>query len=694
MPSPRRSRRSRRSRAPSRATWRRCPTRAGARRRAPPRRRGTQRVAGGVPTFRSASFVAYVRLRLPAYRSRRGSARWRASEALVSAAKNPRRASSRETSHCAPATSASKIFGLRDFGLSAPGAPASATRAVSTASSSASCACAAASNRRAAPSTSLWARPRSEVRAATASASRRSFAAARASATSDASTRARRARRTRRRASRRARPCARPRATPPRPRRVSARRWRSESRARSWPPRAPPRPPRARTLRTPRATRASLPRRELPLASAFANAESACSDAARVSVRLRARERRERALHLGLRAVERLGRRLERGSRGVDDRGRPVRVPQRGAGATARSPRRPPRAPRGPPAGQRRRGMFAGVNMDSSACARARGDETARRRAKRRVHGDDEATIAPGRGDAESSSRRRTTRPGRGRATFEKAARGACVAPRSERATVGRMAMVGVRGFGARRGARGRCAATVRGRERLATWRARTPLWVDDSKSRARIARARKRSHFLHTRGCFVRPRSPAAPRRFPPLAGRVRSRNPKEARSLRALDRLGARRDVVTSPVARRPPPRARPADIGSLAPLAMSAPIPDFNPRSRARQHSRVDAVRLESRSPETAKKASRARRSIARAALRATRPGRARALVFSTHSPPRPRPARAARARLLRPPWSARSRPSPRWDPPPPPPARARPSLSTFRTTSCTRRTTTRA
>ena len=231
----------------------------------------------------------------------------------------------------------------------------------------------------------------------------------------------------------------------------------------------------------------------------------------------------------------------------------------------------------------------------------------------------------------------------------------------------GGSARVEARGVGLRRpfavgngsplGARARrCGSTIRNRERGSRGRGNGCIFSTHAGVSSAPGRPRLLGDFLLSRGGF---------------GHETQKRLARFARS------LGARRDVVTSPVARRPPPRARPADIGSRAPLAMSAPIPDFNPRSRARQHSRVDAVRLESRSPETAKKASRARRSIARGGAPCHPPGSRSRLVFSTHSPPRPRPARAARRASPSPAVVSRSRPSPRDVIPPPPPARAPPS-----------------
>ena len=376
----------------------------------------------------------------------------------MSAAKNPRRASSRETPHCALATSASKIFASAI--LASVQALRSAT-AVSTASSSAS-----ARLRGGVESTRgavhlLWARPRSEVRAATASASRRSFAAA---ARRRRATRRRgRARApTRRRASRRARPRAAASDAASTATSLCAS-VAEESRARSWPPARPAAASRA-DLRTPRdgaSSRVASHRVRLRAA----NAESALGRGARL-VRLRARERRERALLGPARRAPRSPprARVARRRRPRTPRPRPA-ARRRRDGAP---PRRPPRAPRGPPAGAEKEGDVRGVNMDSSACARARGDETARRRAKRRVHGDarrrsrrDEATpiVIAATDDASRS----------GRATFEKAARR--VRRAEKRAATGGMA-VGVRGFGARRGARGRCGDRSR-TERLATARAR-----------------------------------------------------------------------------------------------------------------------------------------------------------------------------------------------------------------------------
>lgn len=187
------------------------------------------------------------------------------------------------------------------------------------------------------------------------------------------------------------------------------------------------------------------------------------------------------------------------------------------------------------------------------------------------------------------------------------------------------MAMVGVRGV-RRASRRAGSVCGDRSRTERARHLARAHAAVGRRFEIASADRAGEETvaFYPHTRVFFFRgrPRSPAALRRFPPLAGGFGHETQK--RLARFARSLGARRDVVTSPVARRPPPRARPADIGSRAPLAMSAPIPDFNPRSRARQHSRVDAVRLESRSPETAKKASRARRSIARGGAPCHPPG----------------------------------------------------------------------
>ena len=251
----------------------------------------------------------------------------------------------------------------------------------------------------------------------------------------------------------------------------------------------------------------------------------------------------------------------------------------------------------------------------------------------------------------------------------------------------GGSARVEARGVGLRRpfahpngsplGARARrCGSTIRNRERGSRGRGNGRIFSTHAGVSSAPGRPRLLGDFLLSRaGSVTKPKRGS-------LASRARS--PSGAR--------GATSSHLRSRAARLLAHARRISDLARLSrcprrsPTSTRAPGRGSTPASTRYVSNRVPP-RPQKKRPE------RGVRSLA-AALRATRPGRARALVFSTHSPPRPRPARAAR----------RASPSPAvvfplttlppgWDPPPPPP-RARPSLSAFRTTSCTRRTTTRA
>ena len=448
-----------------------------------------------------------------------------------------------------------------------------------------------------------------------------------------------------------------------------------------------------------RADSAHAARRELP------------SRVASHRVRLRVRERGVRVLGRGARlaacalasaasarstsdsARSRPRSPPERGSRASTTEDAASRVPQRGAGATARSSASASRASR-TASGGREGGDVRGRNTDSSRAASAatRPRGAARSDASTGRRGDDRA----GTRRRQSSSRRRTTRPGRGRATFEKAARGACVAPRSERATVGRMAMVGVRGV--RRASR-RAGSVCGDRSRTGTARhlARAHAAVGRRFEIASADRAGEETVAFspHTRvfrpppvargssaisssrgaGSVTKPKrgSLASRARSPP--GRAARRRHISGRAPPTSSRTPGGYRISRASRDVRADPRLQPALQGAAA-------LP------RRRGTSRIAFPRDRKKSVPSA--------AFDRSRWRSVPPARvALAPSFSrrTRRPVRV-PLAPRAARLLRPPWSARSRPSRDGTPPLPSSPRARPSLSTFRTTSCTRRTTTRA